>query len=464
MNVHEFVCRSEMPVPSSVLFAWHAAPGALGRLLPPWEDVQVRRSSGGIENGGRVELSVPVGPLRIRWVAEHDEFHDGQSFRDVQSSGPFLLWEHTHRCAPAPESRSVLEDCIRYALPLGVVGDRLGETFVRRRLGRLFAFRHERTRFDLLAHERAKDSRLMKILVSGARGLVGSELSAFLTAGGHDVVALTRRDDPQAVHWSPAEGTIETDKLEGFDAVIHLAGENILGRWNARKKQAIRDSRLQGTRLLCDALAAASKKPDVVVSMSATGYYGSRGDEVLTESSEKGTGFLADVCQEWEEACEPARQAGIRVVNIRSGPVLSPKGGMLGTLLPLFKSGMGGPVGNGRQWIGWIAIDDLVDVLHAAMTEESLAGPVNATAPNPVTNAEFARTLARVLKRPDLIPVPSFAVRIALGQAADETALASQRVVPERLQHAGHHFRYPTLEEALRFLLGRPKPAAPDTT
>ena len=296
---------------------------------------------------------------------------------------------------------------------------------------------------------------MKRILLSGATGLVGSELSASLTIGGHGVVALTRRDDPRSVRWSPVEGSIEADKLAGFDAVVHLAGENIFGRWSSRKKRAIYDSRVEGTRLLCETLARLPTKPGVLACASATGYYGSRGDEVLTEVSAKGTGFLADVCHAWEQVCEPARQAGIRVVNIRSGPVLSPKGGMLGTLLPLFKAGLGGVLGSGRQWIAWIAIDDLVDIYNTALMDESLAGPINATAPNPVTNQEFTKTLGRVLKRPTICRVPEFAARLVLGEGADEMALTSNRVLPERLTKAGHGFRHPTLEEALRFLLDK---------
>ncbi|HEX6985262.1 MAG TPA: TIGR01777 family oxidoreductase [Planctomycetaceae bacterium] len=457
MKVHELVRRSEMPVPPSVLFAWHAAPGALQRLLPPWESVQVRRSWGGIEEGGRVELSVPVGPFRARWVAEHDEYREGESFRDVQTAGPFALWEHTHRVEPAAGGSSLLEDRVRYAVPLGAVGDRLAGAAVRRRLERVFAFRHERTRLDLLAHERYRDSGLMRILVSGATGLIGSELTAFLTAGGHRVVPLSRGGNPtEVVRWSPDAGTIEADKLSGFDAVVHLAGESVLGRWTAEKRRRIRDSRVLGTRLLCESLAGLEERhrPRVLVCASATGYYGDRGDEVLTEDSPKGTGFLADVCEQWESACEPARQAGIRVVNVRIGLVLTPKGGLLGSLLPVFRAGLGGRVGGGRQWMSWIAIDDLIDVFHAAVMDESLAGPVNGTAPNPVTNAEFTKTLGRVLGRPTLLPVPRLAVRAALGEAADELALASARVLPARLTGRGHAFRYPELEPALRFLLG----------
>lgn len=458
MQIEEFLARSEMPVPAAELFAWHARPGALERLLPPWQDVRIVGQTGGIGDGSRVTLSVPAGPLRTRWVAEHRDCREGESFKDVQLSGPFALWEHTHRVEPVAEGRSTLEDQIRYALPLGVVGDRLGRGYVRRQLDRMFAFRHERTRLDLLAHERYELLGPKRILISGASGLVGKELSAFLTGGGHRVMPLSRSGGPaNAVRWSPAEGSIEADKLPGFDAVVHLAGESIVGRWTADKKRKIRDSRVQGTRLLCESLAALPQRdrPEVLVCASAVGYYGGRGDETLTEDSPPGDGFLADVCREWEAACEPARQAGIRVVNVRVGLVLTPRGGLLGTLLPIFRSGLGGRVGDGRQWMSWIALDDLIDVFHAAAMDRSLAGPIDGTAPQPVTNAEFTRTLGRVLRRPTLLPVPAFAVKTALGEAGDALALASARVLPARLTERNHPFRFPDLEPALRFLLGR---------
>jgi hypothetical protein len=248
---------------------------------------------------------------------------------------------------------------------------------------------------------------------------------------------------------------MDTARLEGLDAVVHLAGENIAtGRWTAEKKAKIRDSRVRSTRLLCDTLAGLKQPPKVLACASATGYYGDRGDELLTEESASGTGFLAGVCREWEAAATPAAQKGIRVVHLRFGMVLSGAGGALAKLLPPFRMGLGGALGTGRQYISWIALDDLLGVIAHALTTEALQGPVNAVAPNPVTNKEFTRTLGRTLGRFTLFSMPAAAARLAFGEMADEVLLASQRVQPARLLATEYRFRYPELEGALRHLLG----------
>lgn len=304
----------------------------------------------------------------------------------------------------------------------------------------------------------------MKVLISGATGLVGGELSAFLSAGGHDVVTLTRQDLPNAVQWHPTEGKIDRDKLEGFDAVVHLAGESIVGRWSEEKKKRILDSRVNGTKLLCETLATLQTPPKVLVSASAIGFYGDRGNEVLTEESSIGDMYLSKVCQQWEEATAPAKNAGIRVVNSRIGVVLTPKGGALGQMLTPFKLGGGGIIGSGEQWMSWIALDDVISGLYHCMQEESLSGPVNLVAPNPVTNYDFTKTLGKVLWRPTIFPMPSFAARMLFGQMADELLLASARVHPTRLQSTAYDFQYAELENALRHVLGKdtkqPEPVA----
>lgn len=298
----------------------------------------------------------------------------------------------------------------------------------------------------------------MDVLVSGSRGLIGSALIPALTNEGHRVVRLVRSRDTGedgTVWWDPSAGEIEVDRLEGIDAVVHLAGESIVGRWTSAKKARIRESRVRGTRLLAGTLAGLSTPPKVMVSASATGYYGDRGDELLREESPPGTNFLARVCQEWEAAADPARDAGVRVVHPRIGLVLSTEGGALAMSLPIFKLGGGGKIGSGRQFWSWVAIDDIVGAILYALMTESLEGPANVVAPDPPTNAQFTSTLGRVLDRPTIFSLPAFAARIALGEAADELLLASQRIEPARLKESGYEFRYPDLERALRHLLGR---------
>jgi hypothetical protein len=287
---------------------------------------------------------------------------------------------------------------------------------------------------------------------------MGHALLPFLTSGGHTVVCLSRskaRASGGPISWDPDAGIIDKDALEGFDAVVHLAGETIAGRWTTGKKARILESRAKGTRLLCETLARLRSRPLALVSASAIGFYGDRGDQVLDEGSSAGTLFLSEVAKAWEGATEPAGRSGIRVVNLRIGFVLSKAGGGLATLLLPFKMGVGGRVGSGRQFISWIAIDDVVGAISHALLADSLRGPVNAVAPHPVTNREFTATLGRVLGRPTIFPLPAFAARLVMGEMADELLLASTRVRPSRLLASGYEFRFPDLKGALRHVLGK---------
>ena len=297
----------------------------------------------------------------------------------------------------------------------------------------------------------------MRVLVSGSRGLIGSALIPQLERVGHTVVRLMRPGTSARasdVTWDPDRSSIDRTALEGVDGVVHLAGEPILGRWTAAKKQRITASRVEGTALMAAALASLTRRPRVLVCASASGYYGDRGEELLSEESAPGRGFLADVCRAWEAAAAPARAAGIRVVHVRTGLALSAHGGLLGPLLLPFRLGLGGPIGRGRQYWSWIAIDDVVDAFRFALETNGLGGAVNAAAPNPVTNAEFSRTLGRVLRRPALLPVPPFVLRLIFGRAAaDEALLTGARLVPTRLLASGFRFRYPELDTALRHVL-----------
>ncbi len=300
----------------------------------------------------------------------------------------------------------------------------------------------------------------MKILLTGASGLIGSALTAKLTDAEHEVTRLVRSSpnrERREIQWDPSAGRLDAAALEGFDAVVHLAGESIAtGRWTAAKKERIRSSRVQGTRLLAETLARLQRPPEILVSASAIGYYGDRGDEELDEGSAPGSGFLAEVCRQWEAAAEPAGEAGIRVVHPRIGLVLSATGGVLAKMLPMFRLGLGGPIGSGRQYVSWITLDDLVGAICHVIATDSLSGPVNAVAPEPATNREFTRALGRALRRPARLPAPAFALRAMLGTMADELLLASTRVIPRRLVDSGFAFDDPDLEPAFRRLLAGP--------
>jgi uncharacterized protein (TIGR01777 family) len=296
----------------------------------------------------------------------------------------------------------------------------------------------------------------MKIVVSGSTGLIGAALQPVLARAGHDIVPLVRRPPApgeRAIQWDPERGTIDRAAFEGVDVVIHLAGENVFGRWSSAKKNRIRDSRVVGTHLVADALAGLQRRPRTLLAASAVGYYGDRGDAILDEQSAPGADFLAQVSRDWEAATSAATRAGIRVVNMRFGIALTPTGGALAKMLPPFRLGLGGHVGSGDQYVSWIALDDVIAAIAYVLASDALVGPVNMTAPHPVTNRELAKTLGKVLGRPAVFAVPSFALRMAFGADSAELLESGQRVVPARLLGSGFHFRFETLESALRGML-----------
>jgi uncharacterized protein (TIGR01777 family) len=403
---------------------------------------------------GRAILGLPGG---LRWVAQHDPagYDPPRRFVDVLSSDglaslPARLvarWRHTHDfedVSDASSARTRVHDRVEAPVP----GAALRSTFV---------YRHRQLADDLAAHQDAAlcGPRPLVIAVTGASGLVGSQLTAMLSTGGYEVIRLVRRSprgaderlwDPQR----PAPGL-----LDGVDAVVHLAGESIAGRFTDAHRNAIRASRIEPTRRLAE-LAGRTAGVRVFVCASAIGYYGfDRGDALLSEDSVRGGGFLADVVSDWEAATTPAAEAGLRVALVRTGIVQAANGGTLRLMRPLFSAGLGGRLGSGRQWLSWIGLDDLIDVYYRAIYDERVVGPVNAVAPNPVRNVDYTEALAHVLHRPALLPVPSFGPRMLLGyQGARELAEASQRAVPIKLQVLGHRFRQPVVEDALAHQLG----------
>lgn len=435
------------------VFAWHSRPGAITRLMPPWQPVRVARESPSVRDGQAV-LALPGG---LRWIAGHDAdaYDPPRQFADElqRPLGAALNWRHTHRFEPVPGGTRVT-DVVATPVPA-------------RALRPMFGYRHRQLAADLAAHARARAvcPEPLTIALTGSGGTVGSALAALLSTGGHQVIRLVRRA-PRADgerQWRPDDP--DPELLAGVDAVIHLAGASIGGRFTPERKREILSSRIGPTRALATLAARSPARLRAFVTASAVGFYGAdRGDEILTEDSGRGDGFLADVSAAWEDAAAPAAAAGIRSVQVRTGIAATPRGGVLRLLYPVFEAGLGGPIGDGRGWLPWIEIDDLLDVYLRAVTDPALTGPVNAVAPDPARNAEYTRTLGRVLGRPALIPVPAWAPRLLLGdEGARELAQASQRVRPGVLAGLGHRFRYPGLDGALRHVLGRTRTtASPD--
>lgn len=459
-----------MPATAAEVWAWHERPGAFARLLPPWERAQVvAREGEGLAPGTRLRVRTRiVGRWNAEWTAEHVAAEPGKGFRDVARGGPFTRWEHGHEFLDTPDGGCELRDRVEYALPGGAAGDAAAGAWVGRRLERLFAYRHATTRDDLAFARDHADAPGLRVLVSGATGLIGRALIPFLTTQGHEVVRLVRREPgmlflpeggafPHEPWWDPTTGEIELGRAGRIDAVVHLAGAGVAdARWTDARRRVLRDSRIAGTRLLAEALARLPEPPAVVIGASGVGYYGDSGDAWVDESGAAGRGFLAELCREWEAAWAPLDGARTRRVLLRTGLVLTPAGGALGRMAPVFSLGLGGRIGSGRQWCPWISIDDLVGVIGHALVSPGLAGPVNAVAPEPVTNAEFARTLGEVLRRPAMLPAPVWALRLAFGRGlADEALLTGQRARPAALARDGHRFRHEKLETALRHVLGR---------
>ncbi len=443
------------------VFCWHARAGAFHRLSPPWESVQLVAQTGGIEDGARVRLRLRAMGIPLYWDLEHSEYRFGEQFCDQQVRGPFKSWRHLHRFESAGSNQTRLVDRLAIELPVGALGRWVGRHFLRKQLQRLFQYRHDVTSSDLalLVERENMNKPSLKILVTGSSGLIGQALVPFLTTQGHQVVTLGRqpdRSDPNAFSWDPDGGEIDSRALENVDAVIHLAGSNLAaGRWTSARKREIRESRVRSTRVLVDAMARAERPVATLVSSSAIGYYGDTGEHAADESAPLGRGFLADLCRDWEAEALKAAEGGTRVVLMRTGVVLTPKGGALGSLLPVFRKGTGGRVGNGKQWMSWISMDDLAAAfLHAVETPE-LEGPCNGISPGAVRNADFTEILAGVINRPAALPVPRMALRLLFGQMADETLLASCRVVPGVLEQTGFQFRFPDLEGTLRHCLGQ---------
>jgi len=440
---------SVVDFPLAEVFAWHRRPGAMPRLTPPWAPLRVIAEASSLRDGQAV-LGLPGG---LRWLAAHQpaDYDPPYRFVDELASQPLrtmLSWRHVHEFAAEGESATRVTDRIETPVPGAL-------------LRSMVAYRHRQLADDLAAHRWARDlcRHPLTVAITGSGGMIGSQLAALLSTGGHDVIRLVRRAPRSAGErqWRPDDPDAEL--LAGVDAVVHLAGASIAGRFTSSHKAAVRDSRIEPTRRLAELAARGRNRPATFVSASAVGIYGpDRGDELLTEESPRGEGFLADLVADWEDAASIAAEGGIRVVTVRTGIVQSPRGGSLRLLYPLFAAGLGGRLGTGRQWLPWIGIDDMLDVYLRTIVDSGLSGPVNAVAPQPVRNTDYTNALASVLRRPAVIPVPPVGPRLLLGrEGADEVANASQRVIPRRLELAGHRFRHPVVDQALAHVLGHDK-------
>ena len=451
-----YVATTALPVSDIKAFDYHERRGALNRLIPPWAKIEIEASDHSLRAGSTVILRVKVGPKTIRWIAQHTDYDPPGRFKDIQLKGPFRLWEHEHRMQNSDADHCELCDSIRFQFPLGKLGQWFGSGIVRRELESMFAYRHRVTRDDL-AQSIQYSIAPKRIAISGASGLVGARLADFLSLLGHHVVRLERSiervDDPNA-SIAPWSGPDEVRRLNGLDAVVHLAGKSIAAsRWTDSIKRELRRSRVELTSQLARSLGELDDPPEVLVCASATGIYGDRQDEELTEQSSLGDDFLAALAVQWEEACQPARDAGIRVANARLGLVLDPRGGALAKML-LPARACGGRLGSGRQWWSWVVLDDVVGAIYHAICEPNVTGPFNLTAPQPLTNRDFAATLGKVISRPAILPAPAFLLRLALGEMADGLLLRSARVKPAVLQATGYQFRFNHANEALRYCLG----------
>ena len=465
---HSFSSTLKLDVPVEKLFSWHENLGAYERLTPPFDPVTIRERSGGID-GGKVHIKLPFVPLI--WVAKHHSYKKNIQFMEDQSSGPFVgplpfwngAWRHKHLFKKIDDKSSVLTDEIYYDFPMDPFGSIFGSRYTKRRLEQMFAYRRNITENDLEAQSKYTGNSL-DIVITGGSGLIGTELTPYLTTAGHKVKKMVRkRPRKDELCWNIDYRQISN--LEGKDAIIHLAGENIgsLVRWSSRKRKEILDSRVKGTELLAKKIASLNNPPKVLVCASAMGYYGSYDDSVLTEQSRNGNDFFSKVVKKWEAAAQPAIDAGIRVVFLRFGIVMSPKGGALQRILLPSRFGSNPSIGGGKQWWSWLTIDDAIGSIYHAIITEKLEGAVNVASPLPVQQKEFASIIGNIMwgsnlgKITNLIPLPAFAVRGIMGEMGDVLLLSSNRIDSTKLIESGYKFRFEKLEDGLRHLLGKRK-------
>ena len=443
----------------SDVFEWFEHRGSFRRLMPPWEISEEVHSDENLQNGAKRIFRFPLGPIKMTWVAEHLGYQPPEKFEDVMIKGPFKSWHHKHHFENIGNGQCHVIDDVEYSLPMGFPGRLVAGRSVKKRLDRIFGARSQRLIRDLEQHKIHRNKPRKRILISGASGLIGKQLVAFLDTGGHDIWRLVRRHPDsknQEIFWSPNEELLNPKSIEGFDVVIHLGGAGIGDkRWSKSRMKIIESSRVESTTLLAKTLANLSNKPELFMVASAIGWYGNRSDEILTEESESGAGFLPDVCTAWEASADAAKNAGIRTIYLRTGVVLDANGGALAKMLLPAKLGAGGPIGRGRQWLSWVSMDDEIYAIHHLLMSLDAEGVYNIVSPNPVKQKQFAKKLGKVLRKPAFIPTPPFAIWLLFGKMGVSLTTESQRVTPSRLLDSGYKFQHEKLVGALRDTLGR---------
>lgn len=459
-----FIKRVEIPLPVHDVFNYHARNKAIDRLIPPWSLLNIIKRNNGLGNGETCILELQCGPLKLRWVARHFGYIQDQVFQDEMIKGPLKSWKHTHSFAPNKLGGCMLEDKIEYSLPYGF--NRL--YFLRNQLNKtlkeMFSYRHLILQNDLKLWDLLKENKGKRILITGSTGMIGSALIPLLEAAGeHKISRLIRPSSKYSDSgnssnfriWDPETGIITHKDLEGFDTIIHLSGESIGGRWSKIKKKRIHDSRVKTTELLCDVIKNLKKPPSTLLCASAIGYYGSRGEEVVTEESMPGHGFLADLCVDWEDRAKSVESIGIRVVNARFGLILSPKSGILKllALASFLKAGV--TFGNGNNILNWVSIEDVIGGIMYAIDNTTMHGPINMVSPNPLKSSDFFEIISKIQENQISLKFGHKFMKLALGDFADTINESNGVVKPQKLLSAGYPFMSPSLEDAVRLLLGR---------
>ena len=460
MTSYTHETKTEAPI--ETVFEWHERRGAFHRLTPPWELVLEKRADPEIPAVGSERImKFVMGPAKMTWHAKHTLYDPPRAFGETMLKGPFWKWDHEH-LFEEKDGITTVTDQVEYKVPFGFLGeivDRvLGGRLVTQRIDRMFNAREIRLQRDMDRHQKYRSEPRKKILVAGSSGLIGTQLVAFLDTGGHDVYRLVRRKvkDDNEIEWDPEKGLIDSSKIEGFDAVIHLGGEGIGDRrWSTKRKIKIMTSRTESTSLLAETLANLKQPPEVFMVASAVGFYGHSSEKGFTENSEPGEGYLAEVCSAWEESAKPAQESGIRTIWLRTGIVLSGIGGALGKMLLPFKMNAGGPIASGKQWMPWISMDDQIYALHHLIMSPETEGAYNITSPKPLQQKHFAKALGRALRRPAFMPTPPLAIWFLYGKMGVALTTESQRVIPTRLIETGYRFQHQDAEDALRDALGK---------